>query len=434
MRKLAVLLALTLAPAHAWALNTDQLLSTIAMPLAVAAVSNASCVPQDQLSTLVSTLNQANVPPDEFVEVIRYVPVTMVDQNGQPFVAYVQEQTSQGVTGNALIDAIVNRLQSNYHVTPVMSLNEDPTSFVLSDNYIPSHAHSRYATPAYASLPYTSPYSSPYGSSLMSDALSCVALPLAVDAVSNIAGVPQDELANLVATLDNANVPPAEEIEIIRYSPVALVDENGQPFIAYVQQQVAQGVTGPALAPVVVQQLQSYYPAQTQIAVTAPAPVYRPAPVTTAAPARIVRSAPQPVIVEREYTPPPIVISRVQEFRAHPHGGPPGQFRRPMGYQTGAEVAHGGRAGRQFTPAPVAPAAPVAVIPREEHGHGRGREQRQVVPAPAPMISSAPPMAAPPPAPAPAPAAVAPPPGHPAGGPPGPPPGKGPGHGHGEDK
>lgn len=403
MRKLALLLALTLAPAHAWALNTDQLLSTIAMPLAVAAVSNASGVDQSQLANLVASLNQANVPPQQFVEVIRYVPVVMLDQNGQPFVAYVQEQTSQGVTGNALVDAIVNRLQSNYNVTPVMTLNQEPTTFVLSDNYIPPYT--------------TSPYTT---ASLTNDPLSLIALPLAVAAVSDISGVPQDQLANLVTTLDNANVPPIQEIQIIRYAPVALVDQNGQPFIAYVQQQVAQGVIGPALVPAVVQQLQTYYPAQTQITVAAPPPV---APTSVA-----VAPAPQPAFVEREFAPPPVAISRVQEFRAHPHGGPPGQLKKELGLQTGAEVVHGEKRGRQFTPvaAAPAPAAPVVMVPqgREGEGHGRGHER------PAPMISSAPPPAR----------AVVHQPGPPAGGPPGHAKdndgGKGKdgkGHGHGKD-
>src|SRR2546423_1160973 len=265
MRKLALLLAFALLPAQAWAFNTNDLLSTIAMPLAVAAVSNVTGVSQTQLADLVTSLNQANVPPQQFVEVIRYVPVALVDQNGQPFIAYVQEQTAQGVSGVALVNAIVNRLQSNYNVTPTLALNGEPTTVVLSDNYIVSPANT---------------------TQLTGNPLSLIALPLAVAAVSNMTGVPQDELANLVATLNNANVPATQEIEIIRYAPVALISDNGQPFVQYVQQQTSQGVTGPALVPVVVQQLQTYYPRQTQIVVN-----------STPAPPR--------VIVERDFTPPP---------------------------------------------------------------------------------------------------------------------------------
>ena len=68
MRKLALLLTFALLPTQAWALSTNDLLSTIAMPLAVAAVSNVNGVPQSQLANLVVALNQANVPPTQFVQ------------------------------------------------------------------------------------------------------------------------------------------------------------------------------------------------------------------------------------------------------------------------------------------------------------------------------------------------------------------------------
>jgi len=398
MRKLALLLTFALLPTQAWALSTNDLLSTIAMPLAVAAVSNVNGVPQSQLANLVVALNQANVPPTQFVQVIRYVPVALVDQNGQPFIAYVQQETTQGITGNALVDAIVSRLQSNYNITPTLDLTGEPTTYVVQDNYIPPDVMTQLAN---------------YGG--VYDPTSLVALPLAVAAVSDITGVPQDQLATLVTTLDSANVPPLQEIEIIRYAPVALVVDNGQPFVQYVQQQVTQGVTGPALVPVVVQQLQTYYPAQTQIVVNP-----TPAPTAVAVP------VPQPAFVERDFIP-RAVTTRVEEVRANPHGGPPGQIKKQLGLQTGAEVVHGEKRGRQFTPAPAVaapPPAPVAIVPKQ-HGRGEGHGKRaERSPAPAPMISSSP-APAPPPARMPVPAVAAPqaaPPGqakgHPEGGPP----------------
>ena len=342
MRKLALLLAFVLVPAQAWALNvnTSDLLATIAMPLAVAAVSHATGVSESQLADLVTSLNQANVPPTQFVEVIRYVPAVFYDQNGQPFVAYVQQQASQGVTGDALVNAIVSRLQTNYNVTPVLDLNGEPTTVVMSDNYVvvPNSSTTQLVT--------------------TTDPLALIGLPLAVAAVSDISGVPQDQLATLVATLNNANVPPVQEIQIIRYAPVALVSNSGQPFVQYIQQQTSQGVTGTALVPVVTQQLQTYYPAQTR------------------------------VVVEHDYTPPPVVVSRVQEIqRGNPHGGPPGQIKKQLGLQTGAEVVR----------AQPAPAAPVVMVPREGHGHGheKGHAVATPVAAPAPMISSGPPQTAP---------------------------------------
>lgn len=64
MRKaFAAALLLTLVAVNASTLNIKELLATIAMPLAVAAVSHVNGVPQTALANLVTTLNQANVPP-----------------------------------------------------------------------------------------------------------------------------------------------------------------------------------------------------------------------------------------------------------------------------------------------------------------------------------------------------------------------------------
>ena len=408
MRKLALLCMLALLPAQAWALSTNDLLSIIAMPLAVAAVSNVSGVSQTGLANLVATLNQANVPPTQFVEVIRYVPVALVDQNGQPFIAYVQQKTVEGVTGDALVNAIANQLQTNYNVTPTLELTGEPTEFVVSNNYIPAVINT-----ANSYSPYATPYTSGYATT---DPLSYVALPLAVAAISNLTGVSQNELGNLVATLNNANVPPVQEIQIIRYAPVALVVDNGQPFVQFVQQQYAQGVTGTALVPVVVQQLQTYYPPQTQVVVSA-----TPAP------------APERVFVERDFVP-TVVAKRVEEVRVNPHGGPPGQIKKQLGLQTGAEVVHGGKRGRQFVPAPTAAPAPVVVAPQAKPAEkpGRGHEKRGEG-APAPMMSSAPPAAAPVPVAAPQAAPPGKAKGREEGGPPGQEKGKGGGKGHGKD-
>ena len=326
MRKLYAGLILTFVAANAAALNTGELLSTIAMPLAVAAVSNVPGVQQTQLASLVTTLNQANVPPTQFVQVIRYVPVALVDNNGQTFVTYVQDQAAQGVTGNALVDAIVQQLRSNYNITPRLDLNTPATTFVVQNDYVPDTVLTRLG-----------------GTS--DNALTLIGLPLAVAAVADIAGVPQDQLANFIASLNNANVPPAQMIEVVRYVPVALVFE-GQPFVQYVQDQTSQGVTGPSLVPVIVRRLQTYYPST---------PINVSAPVITTAPAPV-RVRPRVVVVDQNYIP-PFVMNRVTEVRQHPHGGPPGQIKKQLGLQTGAEVVHGERDR----------------IDERNHGHGNGR-------------------------------------------------------------
>lgn len=209
-----------------------------------------------------------------------------------------------------------------------------------------------------------------------SDLLSLIAMPLAVAAVSDITGVPQDQLSNFVATLNNANVPPSQMVDLLRYVPVALVTDATQAqqqpvFVEYVQSQVQQGVTGTALVPVIVQRLQTYNVQPQIITVTEPAPV----------------SQPQTIIVDRTYVP-PVVITRVEEIRkAHPHGGPPGQLKKIEGVQTGAQIVHG------------EPAHPHVVVENEPHGKHEGKMPpglaKKMQPAP-PMISSTP--APPPPA------------------------------------
>ena len=342
MRKLAIFLFALAFSTQAWAFNTQDLLATIAMPLAVNAVANVTGVPQSQLADFVTTLNQANVQPTQFVQVIRYVPVAL----DQPdFVPYVQTQYSQGVTGDALVNAIVDRLRTQYNVTPTLAFSGEPTTYVVSQDYIPQTVYS-------------------------TDPLAMIALPLAVAAVSNITGVSQNELANFVATLNNANVPPTQIVEVLRYVPVALTTDNAPQFVQYVQQQTTHGVTGPALVPVVVQQLQTFYPAQTQIVVSEPVKFKR------------LRPAPQMIVVDQNFVP-AVVVSRMKE---HPHGGPPGQIKKQLGLQTGAEVVHGEKRQRNIVVAPQTPPAAV-IVPRKEKEHGnKGHE--------APMISAAPAAAA----------------------------------------
>jgi hypothetical protein len=328
MRKLTTLLCVLAFSTQAWALSTKDLLSTIAMPLAVAAVSNAAGN-DSRLADLVTALNQADVQPTQFVEVIRYVPVA-IDQ--PQFVQFVQTQASQGVSGDALVNAIVDRLRSDYNVTPTLALNGEPTTIVVQDNYIPTTL----------------------ATTTNGDTLSAIALPLAVAAVANVSGVSQNELANLVATLNNANVPAPQVIHILRYVPVALVADNGPQFVGFVQQQTNQGVTGPALVPVVVQQLQTYYPAQQPVVIEP-------------------RPQPRPIVINQDFVP-VVVANRTEELRV-----------RPRGVEVAREHNQEGD---------------------HEHGRGRGRDehQRVVVPVAPPMISSAP-------VPAPVPVTVAAPPG-----------------------
>ncbi len=358
MRKLFSALLLTLVTTNASALSTEtrDLLATIAMPLAVAAVSSVTGVQQTQLANLVSTLNQANLPPAQFVDVMRYTPVALTDANGQPFVAYVQTQTSQGITGDALVTAIQQQLRSRYNVTP-----QQPTYFV-EDNYIPG------------TRTEVTPFDSGYfdNSPISGSTFDVISLPLAVAAAADIAGVPQDQLASLIASLNQANMPPAQMIEVVRYVPVVLVDDP-QPFVQYVQQRTAQGVTGAALYPLIARRMQPYYP--TTRITFAPPPVSSPQPVVVARTSVRAREQRRSVVVDQNFFP-SVVVNRTAEVRQHPHGGPPGQLKKQYGLQTGAQVVH---AQPVVVAQPAPAAAPPAVVAAPQvagpaHGKGRGPE------------------------------------------------------------
>src|SRR5438445_169026 len=198
------------------------------------------------------------------------------------------------------------------------------------------------------------------------DLLSLVAMPLAVAAVSNVTGVPQQDLTNVVSALNQGNVAPTQFVEVVRYTPVVLTNQTNAPvFVDYVTTQVNQGVTGDALATAIANQVRSYGAPQTNV--TAPPP--------------------QVIVEQRDFVP-PVVMTRVEEVRQHPHGGPPGQLKKIVGVQTGAEIVHGEKPGRQVpTPMMSGQPAPVAKEKNKGEGHGRGRgnaeQQQQVVAPPA---------------------------------------------------
>jgi hypothetical protein len=320
MRKLTfAVLLLFLGALPAQALNTKEFLSLVAMPLAVAAVSDLNGVPQDQFADVISTLNQANVPPAEFVQVVRYVPVALVAQPAPQEQTFTQWLDSQTDTGPALVTQIDRRLSTTYNVTPVIRPNE---VVYVDDRYIPEAVVTR-----------VQPL----------DPVAVAAMPLAVAAVSELTGIPQNQLADLALTLNQANVPPAQFVEVVSYAPSTLVVQQPvaiqpQPtFVDFVRTQTRQGVRGPALVTAINQELPHYS----------------------------------------------------TSVRGHPHGGPPGQLKKQLGLQTGAEVVHGSKRGHQFTA--VAPQPVVVQHVEHKHGHGHGRgHAREVRVIPPPMSSGAP--------------------------------------------
>ena len=154
------------------------------------------------------------------------------------------------------------------------------------------------------------------------DLLALVAMPLAVAAVSEITDVPTNDLIDMVTLLNDADVPPVQFVEVVRYVPVALVvqQDTTQPrFIEVVRAQEQSGVRGIQLVTFIEERLHFYGLPTVDFDVTAP---------------RLVE-------IEQEQIVPTVVRTRIAEVKAHPHGGPPGQLKKAAGVQTGAEIVHG---------------------------------------------------------------------------------------------
>ncbi|HMA01022.1 MAG TPA: hypothetical protein VKP02_01550, partial [Gemmatimonadaceae bacterium] len=241
MKKIALALVVALLlPVGAYAFDPGDLAALVAMPLAVAAVADVSGVPTSDLVNVVSAMNRANVPPPQFVEVIRYVPVALVEQpRDTQFVTYVDSQVDNGIAGDELAYGIANQLQT-YGVRDINISN--PPDIVVIDRY-------NYVPPVV--IAQLSPVSW--------DPVSLVAMPLAVAAVSQLTNVPTNQLVQLVAALNGAYVPPAQFVEIVRYSPAVFVDTNyGPQFVPFVTMQVNRGIVGPQLVSVIQDQYQTW--------------------------------------------------------------------------------------------------------------------------------------------------------------------------------
>jgi hypothetical protein len=234
MRKAALLaLLLALGSQQAQALETDELLGLVAMPLAVAAVSDVTGVPAEDLSHFVATLNRAQVPPTQVVQVVRYAPAAFVIEDEQPtFIEYVDTQVDQGVTGSRLVTVIEERYET-YDLEPDFSVfNEPATTYVVREDYVPEVVVTRVAD--------------------SSDLLALVAMPLAVAALADVSGIPVNDLTSVVASLNAARVSPVQVVEVLRYAPVVMVNEVERPrFVQFVDTQVREGVTGPRLVRVI---------------------------------------------------------------------------------------------------------------------------------------------------------------------------------------
>ncbi|HYC93472.1 MAG TPA: hypothetical protein VEO54_29975 [Thermoanaerobaculia bacterium] len=281
-----LLLLALLFPVQASALQTEDLVAIAAMPLAVAAVSEITDVPTADLLSLIATMNRAQVPAPQFIEVVRYAPVALVDTS-EPFVPYITSQVNEGVTGQELAVVMEDRIE-RYEGAETIDVVSAPRVVVVDQHFLPEVVVTRFQPVRY-------------------DPLALVAMPLAVAAVAELADVPPLELASMVSLLNQANVPPAQFVEIVRYSPVALVDDD-PAFLTYVTTQVGDGTRGIELA----RRIEDRY----EVLGLRDIEVVRPS-------------------VSEVFVAPVAVAHR-----------PPGQVKKQLGLQTGAEVVHGVHPGR----------------------------------------------------------------------------------------
>jgi hypothetical protein len=149
--------------------------------------------------------------------------------------------------------------------------------------------------------------------------LDLIEIPLAVALVSEMTDVPATELASLVALLNEADVPPRQFIEVVRYAPAALVVDLGDrpSLIDFVRTEQQRGLVGPTLATSIERELVYYgFNESDDVVFVRPSePNFIPAVVTT----------------------------QVKTKKPHPHGGPPGQLKKMTGEQSAARIAHGDR-------------------------------------------------------------------------------------------
>ena len=306
---LVLLLLALLVPVQASALQADDLVAIAAMPLAVAAVSEITDVPASDLLNLIATMNRAQVPAPQFIEVVRYAPVALVDTS-EPFVPYITSQVNHGVTGQELAVVMEDRIRT-YDGAETIDVVRAPRVVVVDQHFFPEVVVTRFQPVTY-------------------DPLALVAMPLAVAAVAELADVPPLELASMISLLNQGNVPPRQFVEIVRYSPVALVDEDPQ-FLTYVTTQVGDGRRGVTLARLIEDRYE----------------------VLGVRDVEIVRPSVSEVFVA------PVAVTRVAALQ-----GPPGQVKKQLGLQTGAEVVHGAHPGR-------GKATRVAKAERKNRGNAR---------------------------------------------------------------
>jgi hypothetical protein len=257
MKRIALFLILAaIVPLKVNAFNTydhSDVLSYVAMPLAVSAVCDVRGVQTDRVGQLVAYMDQANVAPADFIDVFRYVPVALVlrTDNRPDFVEWVHGQVDRGLVGGGLVTAMETQLrtydtevpQAGYRSHRRYARNDDEYAYAYEPDYVPVVIRR-------------------HCDRFFEDSLSLVVMPLAIDDVCDL-GVPYDRVSSLAVELNLGDVGPVQFVELMRYAPAALVVNGGgyygQPdFIQFVRTSRIQGFTGYQLVQAAGQQLQAY--------------------------------------------------------------------------------------------------------------------------------------------------------------------------------
>ncbi len=110
----------------------------IEMPLAVATVSGLDGIREDDLGRFCGSLNRGYLPPEQFIDTVRYAPAVFVER--PDFVPFIEAQIGNGVLGIQLYDTIYPRLPS--YSQRSIAFTPD---YVLNDQYyIPQPVRTRF--------------------------------------------------------------------------------------------------------------------------------------------------------------------------------------------------------------------------------------------------------------------------------------------------
>lgn len=106
----------------------------IQMPLAVAEIAEIDGLPLDPLGDVLQTMNAAAVPPAEFIDVLRYVPVALVEASDRDFVRFVSSRQQDGLRGVEFLNAVRTELRT-YDIPDLVVTA--PRIVQVNDDYVP---------------------------------------------------------------------------------------------------------------------------------------------------------------------------------------------------------------------------------------------------------------------------------------------------------